>query len=239
MLTIYLTIIALGLFSSENSTNPQESASYIIQEDFSNLENWEEFSFSGNKNPTEYITQTDSLDTYLKIISQNSDSGLIYKEHYNPNEYPILTWRWRVDNVVTEADGKVKSGDDYAIRVFVMFDDDSVEVSFWTSIRNSAIKLVYGTEPPASSFCFVWANIEYDEKYFDNPYSEMVKIIPMETGEGRLKEWCNYRVNIVVLFKDIFKRSCPNSAKIALMSDTDNTESNTVAFIDYIRASKD
>jgi hypothetical protein len=239
MLTIFLTVIAISFFSAEFRHEPQDSSLNIIQEDFANLENWEEFSFSGNKNPTEYIVQKDSSNIYLKIISQNSASGLIYKDDYNPNEYPILTWRWRADNILTGADGKVKSGDDYAIRIFVMFDDDSVETSFWTSIRNSTIKLLYGTKPPESSFCFVWTNIEYDEKYFESPYSETVKIIPMEMGDDRLKKWCNYKVNIVTLFKEIFERSCPNSAKIALMSDTDNTESNTVATIDYISVSKD
>jgi hypothetical protein len=208
-------------------------------EEFTNLDNWENFSFSGNKNSTKFILQTDSSATYLKIDSQNSASGLIYKDHYNPSEYPILSWRWCVDNVIPEANGKDKSGDDYAIRVFVMFDDDSVDTSFWTSLRNSAIKLVYGTEPPESSICFVWANIEYEEKYFNNPYSETVKIVPMEMGKGRLKEWCHYKVNIVLLFQDIYNRSCPSSAKIALMGDTDNTESKTQAYLDYIRIGKD
>jgi len=239
MLFIYLTLFLLGITSVNSPILSKGNSSSFINEDFSNLENWAEFSFSGNKNPTEYITQTDSPTTYLKIVSQNSASGLIYKEHYNPNEYPILTWRWRVDNLITEVDGKVKSGDDYAIRIFVMFDDDSVETSFWTSLQNSAIKLIYGTEPPESSFCFVWANIDYVEKYFDNPYSESVKIIPMEMGGIKLLTWCDYKVNIVLLFQEIFNRSCPKSAKIALMSDTDNTESKTVAYIDYIKVCKD
>ena len=148
-----------------------------------------------------------------------------------------MTWRWRVENVISKADGKIKSGDDYAIRLFVMFDDDSVETSFWTSIRNSAIKLIYGTELPETSLCFVWANIKYDEKYFDNPYSETVKIIPMEMGDSRLKNWYIYDINIVALYKEIYNRSCPTSATLALMSDTDNTGSKTLALLDYITVS--
>jgi hypothetical protein len=49
-----------------------------------------------------------------------------------------LSWRWRIDILIADADEKSKSGDDYPIRIFVMFDDDSAETSFWTSIRNSA-----------------------------------------------------------------------------------------------------
>jgi hypothetical protein len=98
---------------------------------------------------------------------------------------------------------------------------------------------LYGTEPPEPSLCFVWANIKYDEKYFDSPYSETVKILPMEMGNSRLNNWYSYDVNIITLYREIFNRSCPTSAKLALMGDTDNTESHTVAYVDYIKVSKD
>jgi hypothetical protein len=237
MLFIYLTIFTLGIFSWESHLILQEDTSTIINEKFSDLENWETFSFSGSKNPTGYIINKASMMDYLKIISKTSASGLIYKDHYNPNEYPILTWRWRVESVISEADGKNKTEDDYAIRLFVMFDDDSIGTSFWTSIRNSAIKLMYGTEPPETSLCFVWANIHYDEKYFDSPYSETVKILPMEMGKERLNYWYSYNVNIATLYREVFNRSCPTSAKLALMGDTDNTESQTLAYVDYIKVS--
>jgi hypothetical protein len=239
MLFIYLIIFLLAFVSVKSPIQSEENSSNIINEDFLDLSEWEEFSFSGNKNPTKYIIHKDSTMTYLKMISQSSASGLIYKHHYNPNEYPILTWRWRVENIIYDADGKTKSGDDYAIRIFVMFDDDSVEISFWTSIRNSAIKLLYGTEPPETSLCFVWANIIYDDKYFDNPYSETVKMIPVEMGKSKTKNWYTHNVNISNLYREIFNRSCPTSAKIAIMSDTDNTGSNTLVYLDYIKVSED
>jgi hypothetical protein len=239
MLNIYLAVITLGLYLPEFTEISQDSASYIIQEEFTDLDNWENFSFSGNKKQTKYSIESDSGLSYLRIISQSSASGIIHKRQYDPNQHPILSWQWRVENVIHKADGKSKSGDDYAIRLFVMFDDDSAETSFWTSIRNSAIGLLYGTEPPESSLCFVWANIEYDEKYFDSPYSETVKIIPIEMGDNRLNTWQSYNINIVDLYKRIYKRSCPNSAKIAVMSDTDNTENEIAAGLDYIRIYSD
>jgi len=239
MLNIYLTAISLGLFSPEYTNTSHDSVSFVIQEEFNDLENWENFSFTGDKKQTQYSIESDSNLSYLKLVSQSSASGLIYKHHYNPNQYPIMTWRWRVENVINEADGKNKSGDDYAIRIFVMFDDDSVETSFWTSIRNSAIKLLYGNEPPESSLCFVWSNITYGDKYFDNPYSETVKIIPIVMGESNTKNWYSHNVNIATLYREIFKRSCPTSAKLAIMSDTDNTGSNTLAYLDVIMVSED
>jgi hypothetical protein len=239
MLIIYLAILFFGQIFQEEANPAENLNSYIIREEFNDLDNWENFSFSGNKNPTQYAIVNDSNMSYLRIISQSSASGLIHNNQFDPNKFPIMSWRWRVDNLISDADGKMKSGDDYTIRIFVMFDDDSADASFWTSIRNSTIKLLYGTEPPESSLCFVWSNITYDDKYFDNPYSETVKIIPIEMGEARLKKWLTYEINIDDLYNRIFKRSCPTSAKLAIMSDTDNTESNSVAGLDYIRIRTD
>lgn len=239
MLSIYIITFFLGFFSTDFKYEHQDPSQYIIQEEFNDLDNWENFSFSGNKQPTQYTIVNDSEQSFLNIISKSSASGLIHKNQFDPNQYPILSWRWRVDNVIADADGKIKSGDDYPIRIFVMFEDDSAETSFWTLIRNSTIKLLYGTEPPESSLCFVWSNITYDEKYFDSPYSETVKIIPVEKSEMKINQWHSNNINIVDLYKEIFKRSCPTSAKLAIMSDTDNTESKTVAGLDYIRIRKD
>ena len=239
MAALFLTIIISISPVQEINNFEEDSSEYVINEEFSNLDNWENFQFSGNKNPTKFTVVKDSNFTYLKIVSDSSASGLIHKNQFNPNQYPVLSWRWRVNDIIDEADGRTKSGDDYPIRVFVMFDDDSAGTSFWTSIRNSAIKLLYGMEPPESSLCFVWSNRVYNEKFFDSPYSETVKIIPIQMGEAGLKVWFEHRININEQFREVFNRPCPGSAKIAIMADTDNLEVSTRASLDYIRISKD
>ena len=217
----------------------QGEADILFREDFSDLENWEPFYFSGKKRATEYVIRSDSNTTYLEMISRSAASGIIYQGRFNPGEDSILTWRWRVQNVIPDADGKEKDSDDYPIRIFVMFDDDLADISFWQSIKNTAAKIMYGIEPPESSLCFVWANIEYSEKYFDSPYSETVKIIPIETGGKRVGHWITEQVNIASFYQEIYKRKCPPVASLAIMSDTDNTGSDVNASIDYIELRKE
>jgi hypothetical protein len=217
----------------------QGEADILFRENFSDLKNWETFYFSGKKKASEYVIRSDSNYTCLEMISHSSASGIIYQTRFDPSEYSILSWRWRVQNIISEANGKVKDSDDYPIRIFVMFDDDSAEISFWQSIKNAAAKIIYGIEPPESSLCFVWANIEYSEKYFNSPYSETVKIIPIEMGDKRVGHWITRQVNIASFYQEIFKRKCPSLASLAIMSDTDNTGSDVNASIDYIELRKE
>ena len=120
----------------------------------------------------------------------------------------------------------------------VLFEDDNADLSFWQSLKNAAAKIIYGVDPPESSLCFVWSNIEYREKYFNSPYSKTVKIIPIERGDIRIGHWITCHVDITYYYQEIFKRKCPSTATLAIMSDTDNTRSHISASIDYIELRK-
>ena len=239
MRILLLILISSPLISQDTISTTQEPNTFIITENFNDLNNWENFSFTNNKTPTQYSIVSDSITSYLQIITNSSASGLIHTREFDPNLYPILSWRWQINTMIKDADGRTKSGDDYPIRIFVMFDDDSAEISFWTSLRNSAAKLLYGSEPPESSLCFVWIHQNFSEQFFDNPYSDTVKMIPIRMGDNGIKDWHSHQVNIVDYFEIIYNRSCPSSAKIAIMGDSDNTESMSEAGLDYIRISSE
>jgi len=231
---IYLQLFFLLFYSLISTTNDHT----IIYESFSDLRNWESFEFSGNTRNTDYqIVSQDTL-SYLQAISQSSASGLIHKIRFNAREYPALQWRWRVEHANCDVDGRKKSGDDYPLRIFVLFEDDSTGFSFWESIGNSAIRLLYGFDVPESSLCFVWTDIVYDERYFNNPHSDRVKIIPMTAEGNTINKWVTNQIRIDSIFQDIYDRSCPAKAALAIMSDTDNTGGSAIANLDYIKVGK-
>jgi len=210
----------------------------IICESFNDLGNWDSFEFLGNKKATDYKIIIIDSTSALQAISQSSASGLIHKRRFNANNYPVLAWRWRIENANFEADGREKEGDDYPLRIFIMFEDDSADISLWESLRNSTIKLLYGFEPPESSLSFVWTNKTYEEKYFDNPYSSNIKMIPITADQDVINRWAIYHVRIDSVFQNIFNRTCPARAALAIMSDTDNTASSAKAYLDFIAVGK-
>ena len=39
----------------------------------------------------------------------------------DPREYPIVRWRWKVENVLNKSDVSRKDGDDYPARLYITF----------------------------------------------------------------------------------------------------------------------
>jgi hypothetical protein len=237
-MTAILTMLAMNylllliILNTSNAIYPGDES--LIFESFENLSNWEDFEYPESRKKTEYTIIHTDTSSYLKAESRSSASGLIHKKRFNPQNTPILEWRWRIVQADCPTDGREKSGDDYPFRIFILFDDDSAAFSLWETITYSALRLIYGFDVPESSLCFVWTNIKYEEKYYNNPFSNRVKIIPLTAKPDMINRWVHHKVNIDSVFQTIYKRSCPEKAALAIMSDTDNTGGSAIVYLDYI-----
>jgi len=80
MLLKCLFIFVHYFLTSMATSSMQEEANILFREDFSDLEHWETFYFSGKKKATEYTIRSDSNATYLEMISRSAASGIIFRE---------------------------------------------------------------------------------------------------------------------------------------------------------------
>ncbi len=62
-----------------------------------------------------------------------------------------------MDNVYRKANGTEKGGDDYPIRIYVMFEYDPRQADLMEKMRYAAIMALYGKYPPHRSLNYVWA----------------------------------------------------------------------------------
>ena len=93
----------------------------IFHDGFETLENWEKISFGINKKPTRYTIVRDSAKSYLFAVSRSSASGYLCRYSFDTARRPLLRWRWMINELVAGAGGPEKPGDDYALRIFVLF----------------------------------------------------------------------------------------------------------------------
>lgn len=151
----------------------------------------------------------------LKAEAAGTASGLFYEIDYDPKDYPVLTWQWKIDNIVAGGDARTKAGDDYAARIYVVFPS----FFFW---KTRALN-------------YVWANRLPKGEAVPNSFTANAMMVAVESGPANTGRWQEYRRNIYEDFEKYFGSPPPRVGAIAIMTDTDNTGSRASACYGPIR----
>jgi hypothetical protein len=215
-----------------------EGARLLFREDFNTLENWRPLYFPKIQRHSTYTVETIGSESFLKAESKTSASALIYKQEFNVYDYPMVRWRWKAGNVYHDADPEKKSGDDYPIRVYIMFRYDPKTASTIDKIKYGIAKGLYGEYPPRSTLNYIWANRMEQKAIITSPYTDKAKLIALEKGNGRTGIWQDEEINILQDYRSAFGEEPPSIASIAIMNDSDNTGQQSVSYIDFIEVFK-
>ena len=145
--------------------------------------------------------------------------------------------RTKISNVYKKGDATKKEGDDYPVRIYIIFKYDPSKASFFEKAKYNAAKLIYGEYPPHSSLNYIWANKNHNKNIIPNPFTDKAMMIVMETGKSKAGQWIEESVNILEDYKKAFRGMPPEQAGLAIMCDADNTGEKAVSFVDYIELS--
>jgi len=231
MRSLSLTLLLL-VFLVE-SPGAQEKT-VLFHEDFSTLDNWKPFFFPKIKKHSVYTIQKDGERHYLKAESNASASAIVYKESFNVYEYPHVKWRWKVNNVYVKGDARTKAGDDYPLRVYVMFEYDPATAGTFEKLKYGFAKKIYGEYPPHSSLSYVWSSKEEPESIIVSPYTDRAMMILLQMGAKNVGTWQEQEIGIVGDYQQAFGAKPPLRARIAIMNDSDNTGERSISFMEYI-----
>jgi len=171
------------------------------------------------KGITEYSIVKDGNVKVLRAVSNGAASGLVYEYEFDPVEYPVLSWRWKIDDVLVKGDSRTKQGDDYAARVYVIF-------PHWFFPKTRTIN-------------YIWANKLEKEAVQANAFVGNAMMIAVESGAQNAGKWVDVRRNIVADYRKVFGSEPPKVGAIAIMTDTDNTGESAMAWYGDITASKE
>lgn len=182
-------------------------------------------------NLTSYkLAEDDNDNQVIKAVSDNAAGGLIFKKRIDPEEYPIIEWRWKVDGIVEKGDLLKKEGDDYAARIYITFDYDKSDLSFGDRLKYAAIKTFSSYEVPLRSLNYIWANKADQGTIAPNPFTDWVYMIAVQSGKSKTGEWIVERRNILKDYRAAFGEDPPAITGIAIMTDTDNTGGAATAY---------
>jgi hypothetical protein len=192
-------------------------------------EGWKPLTFKKIPKLTTYELVKDEAQVVVKAMSDSSASGLTKEVRIDPKEFPIVRWRWKVDNLLQKSDATRKDGDDYPARLYITFEYDPDKVSFGKKLKYKAGRALFG-DIPIGAINYVWETKAPVGAILDNAYTDFVKMVVVESGPQKLRMWTDEERNIYEDYKRAFGEDPPMINGVAIMSDTDNTKEQATAY---------
>ena len=188
---------------------------------------WE---FGGAARPTRYSLVSDEGVVVLRAEAAASASGIVREVRLDPRTHPLLSWRWKVMNLLERADIRSKAGDDFAARVYVTFELDAATLPVAERMKLSLARALYGEGVPAAALCYVWDARSPRDTLVPSAYTERVRMIVAESGAARTGQWVSIQRNIREDYKRAFGGEPGAVTGVVVSTDTDNTGETAVAF---------
>jgi len=169
------------------------------------------------REPITFQVETeDDTNKILRVDSFNVGAGLWRMLSILPGKKGQLSWRWKIDNPLDKNTlQRQKIGDDYAARVYVVFQPHLVS---------------WGTK----ALCYVWAaNAEIGDTY-RSPYSNNLGIIVLQSGKEKRDKWVLESRDPIADYRKVFGRAPEFISAVAIVVDTDNSNQDAITWFDDI-----
>jgi hypothetical protein len=164
-----------------------------------------------NAGPATYrVAQDTDGNRYLSAVSMGKDLQAGVELTAKPQEFPLLSWRWRVWELPRGSDERAVKTMDSAASVYAVFG---------SRLFPRILRYVWSASVPAGTS-------------FKHPNSGRVAIIVVNSGSNALGQWRPVTRNLIDDYKSAFGSNPGNLIGIAVKTDSDSTRSSARADYD-------
>ena len=168
-----------------------------------------------NKGKAWVRVESENGNKVLHLIARKSSFRLNKRLAIDIKKYPILTWRWKVMTLPAGGDVRNKSKDDQAAQIYLHFARFPKMINFW-------------------DIGYIWDSVTPKGSILPSrqPIGSRVQYIVLQSGSRKLGQWVSERRNVYKDHKRLFGKNPPELMGIALMIDSDNTNSSAECYFD-------
>lgn len=156
----------------------------------------------------------------LEARSHDGASVLLSAVQFDADTYAWLSWEWRVNQPVAGEALERKDGSDAPARLYVYFD-------------------THGLPWQKRSMDYVWSSALPVGTILDSAFSAESKMMVVDGGVEQLGRWRRIERNLQDDYARCFGGKMPNVVAIGIMSDTDNTGADALAYFDDLQVSRE
>ena len=191
---------------------------------------WQPLAFRRIERHTEYSLVEAEGTIVVKALSNSSASGLTRTIAIDPAAYPVIQWRWKVDNVLGKGNVRRKDGDDYPARIYISFAFDPDRSGYLERLEYAAARLIHGEDVPYRAISYIWGSNSRAGTMIPNPYTDRVMMFVVQGGKEQLQRWVTEERNVYEDYKKAFGEEPAMISGVAIMTDTDDTRETAVAW---------
>jgi hypothetical protein len=243
--SFFIALIIIGL----TAASAISSSDSIIIEDFRKystnpLGEWEtrknadaapliySISVVGGRKFLRATTEKSRKSTQIGKLVNHRSSGKTFVA-WNINQYPYLSWDWRIHSLPQGGNERIDSRNDSAAGIYVIFRRTNIPFVGWNNQPVNWIKYVWSSTLPVGTVINT-NRTSMGVTLFEGRY------VVVASGPGELKKWITFKRNIAEDYRKFFG-SAPrfNPSMVAILTDANDTQSLAVADYDNIRASRE
>ncbi len=153
----------------------------------------------------------------IKAESLGSGASLFKEIGEKQKKFAILSWKWKISNVVRSAIETRKDRFDTAARVIVVFGRESGYRGFGGAASGPKIE-------------YIWASRAPKGHIFDHPGEKDCKIFVLESGEEKAGQWIYEERNTHKDYRAAFNAEPGELLAIGIETDTDHSNEKVTAY---------
>jgi hypothetical protein len=154
----------------------------------------------------------------IKAESLGTRSALFKKVEEKKKGFQILSWRWKISNVVRSAIETRKDRFDAAACVMVVFGEEK------------GSRVFEGGEPSGLKIAYLWASGLPKGRVFGHPGDKSCKVFVLESGDGKAGQWVHEERNVFKDYKTAFGKDPAEVIALGIQTDTDHSNEMVTAY---------
>ena len=190
---------------------------------------WNFYRIAPYKKNTVYRLENYQGKTVLSANSKTSASGLAVKLRPRQANNLWLQWEWKALSAIPEADNAERYHDDAPLRILVAFDGNKSKLSLKEKMNFEMANLISGQEMPYATLMYIWSGKSPVDTIITNAHTSRIKMIVVDSGWENLGEWHKHQRDLAADYRRAYGEAPGEVIGIALLTDTDNTKSETRA----------
>ncbi len=184
---------------------------------------WRQVTFPG-KAPTQYRLEHAHGQPWLRADAQRSASLLSQALDIDVVQHSRIRFAWRIEEWLRDADVALRDKEDSPARLILAFDGDRSEFSIKDAAMSELSQLMTGEPMPYATLMYVWCPRREVGSVVHNPRTDRIRKIVVANPKTGLDAGAIER-DIVADYQQAFGRAPGRLIGIAIMTDSDNTQS--------------